>query len=444
MSATSPDLGVSVLGIGYVGAVTSACISDTGFGVVAVDVNPDKVAQVNSGQSPIVEPQLDDLLRRNIDAKRLRATTDSESAVMETNLSIICVGTPSQPNGSLDLSHVVAVAEQVGTAIGRKNSFHSVVMRSTMLPGSMNNTIIPILERASQKKAGQDFGVAYYPEFLRESTAIDDYFNPAVSVMGRLDDKTIERLRLLNAKLDAPEFLADIATAEAIKYANNTWHATKITFANEIGNVCHAAGIDGQAVMAAVCADKRLNISSAYMKPGMAFGGSCLPKDLRALRYKARTLDVATPLLDAISDSNESQIDRAVKLITSRGRRRIGMLGLSFKEGTDDLRESPNVEIAERLHGKGYKLRIYDRNVHYSALVGSNLSYVRTHLPHLADLLSDNIDEVCDESDLIVIGNRDKRYDDVVSRSPQDKSIVDLVRIAPEMQSNGRYTGLCW
>lgn len=445
MAGSGEQVAVSVFGIGYVGAVTSACISDAGFDVVAVDINPGKAEMLARGESPIVEPGLPEMLKRSVEAGRLSAITDTAEAIARTNLSIICVGTPSQSNGNLDLSHVADVCEQIGEAIKAKDSFHSVVMRSTMLPGSMKDTVVPLLERASGKKAGEGFGLAYYPEFLRESTAIADYENPAVIVLGVKDETTLERLRAINERLNAPEFLTDVGTAEAIKYANNCWHAVKITFANEIGNIAHACGLDGQTVMAAVCADNRLNISPAYMKPGMAFGGSCLPKDLRALRYKAKSLDVKTPLLDAVHDSNENQIDRAFRMIASVGKKRVGMLGLSFKAGTDDLRESPNVEIAERLHGKGYRLQIFDRNVHYSSLSGANLSYINAHLPHLRELLTDDMQAVVDDSDLIVVGNSDPAFREAVRTMAKGKTVVDLVRIEPERQTDGNgYLGLCW
>ncbi|EGF90085.1 GDP-mannose 6-dehydrogenase [Asticcacaulis biprosthecium C19] len=436
---------VSIFGIGYVGAVTAACICKDGFSVHAVDVNQAKADSLGKGISPIVEPGLPELLKGAVDDGLLTAGTSAVYAIDNTDLSIVCVGTPSLRNGNLDLSYVAAVAEDIGKAIGQKAGYHSVVMRSTMLPGSMDKTVIPILERASGKKAGVDFGIAYYPEFLREATAIADYENPAVIVLGIKDDETLSRLRVINSKLTSPEFLVDIKTAEAIKYANNTWHAVKISFANEIGNIAKAAGIDGHKVMEAVCADKRLNISTVYMKPGMAYGGSCLPKDLRALRYSARSMEVATPLLDAVADSNDNQIDRAFNMIAATGKKNVAMLGLSFKAGTDDLRESPLVEIAERLHGKGFKVKIYDENVRYSALTGANLSYVRAHLPHLADLLVASIEEAKEDADVLVVGNNDFRFGEAVGDKRDDQLVIDFVRVSKEVRSNNQdYAGLCW
>jgi GDP-mannose 6-dehydrogenase len=438
-------LRVSVFGIGYVGAVTSACISDSGFKVTAVDVSPGKVNAINSGTSPIVEPGLPELLRGGVERGLLRATTSAEDAIANSDLSIICVGTPSLPNGDLDLTYVQSVAEEIGAALAQKEEFHSIVMRSTMLPGSMHKVVIPALERTSGKRAGIDFGVAYYPEFLREASAIADYRNPSVIVLGIMDDLSLAWLREINANLAAPEVVVDVPTAEAIKYANNSWHAVKITFANEIGNIAQAAGVDGHKVMEAVCADKRLNISPAYMIPGMAYGGSCLPKDLRALRYKARSLDVGTPLLDALAESNSTQIGRAFNLITRSGKRKVGMLGLSFKAGTDDLRESPLVEIAERLHGKGYDLRIYDKNVRHASLTGANLSYIGTHLPHLADLMVDSIDQIDEHAEVLVVGNSDPMFHEIVLKAKPHQTIVDFVRVDKDVRTDGgQYVGLCW
>lgn len=435
---------VSVFGIGYVGAVTAGCLTAQGHHVVAVDMNPSKVEMINRGLAPIVEPGLDQLIKDGVEARRLQATTDARMAIANSVLSIICVGTPSLPNGNLDLSHVAAVCEEIGRALKEKDKFHSIVLRSTMLPGSMRETVIPVLERVSGKRAGKDFGIAIYPEFLRESTAIKDYLNPAAIIIGVMDDETLARLREMNIALQAPELVVDLSAAEAIKYANNCWHAVKITFANEIGNICRQLGIDGHQVMNALCADTRLNISPAYLKPGMAFGGSCLPKDLRALRYRAKSVDVKTPLLDATSDSNALQIDRAFQMIAAGGKKRVGMLGLSFKSGTDDLRESPLVEVAERLYGKGYDLRIYDRNVRYAALTGSNLHYVRSHLPHLSALIVDDIGKVWDHAEIIVVGNADPEFKDAANRAKPEQQVVDFVRIEPTLRSAQNYQGLCW
>lgn len=436
---------ISVFGAGYVGAVTSACLCKNGHNVVAVDVSQAKVDLLNQGRSPIVEEGLPELIQQAHASGLLFATTDAAEAIRNTELSMVCVGTPSLPNGNLDLKYVIEVCNEIGREIARKPAFHSVVFRSTMLPGSMAGTVIPTLEKASGMKAGQGFGMAIFPEFLRESTAVNDYCQPEVAVMGKLDDLTIERLRSISCSPKTAEFIVDIATAEMVKYTNNCWHATKIVFANEIGNICKQVDIDGHKVMEILCADKRLNISSAYMKPGMAFGGSCLPKDLRALRYRATQLDVPTPMLDAVSRSNSLQIDNAFKTIADKAiSGRIGLLGLSFKSGTDDLRESPLVEVAERLYGKGFDLRIYDTNVAYDGLNGTNLRFADARLPHLSKLLVDDIDQIYDHAEVIVVGNADPLFVDVMERRRPEQSVVDLVHISAAARSNGTYEGLCW
>jgi GDP-mannose 6-dehydrogenase len=434
---------LSVFGIGYVGAVSAACLANDGHNVIAVDPNPQKVEPLNSGISPIVEPGLEDLIQNGVRTKRLIATSDVREAVQSSDLSFVCVGTPSRSNGSLDTGYVTAAAEEIGAAIREKNSFHSVVMRSTILPGTMESIILPALERASGKQAGEGFGVAYFPEFLRESTAIADYYDPGAIIFGRHDQTTVDRLMELHKIFKVEPRVVSIRTAEAVKYTNNAWHALKISFANEIGNICKAAGIDGHAVMDVLCADNRLNISRAYLKPGFAFGGSCLPKDLRALRFAARKLDVATPVLDATMEANEEQLRRAYSMVAATGKRRIGLIGLSFKPETDDLRESPLVELAERLFGRGYDIRIYDPNIQVSKLTGANLHFVRSHLPHLASLLTADIDEVIDHAEVFVLGNRAeaKRLMNLVN---DDRPLIDLVRIDQTRCSGESYQGICW
>jgi GDP-mannose 6-dehydrogenase len=434
---------ISVFGIGYVGAVSAACLANDGHHVIAVDPNPQKVGPLNEGISPIVEPGLEELIQGGIRNRRLMATSDVREAVHGTDMSFVCVGTPSRPNGSLDTSYVSAAAEQIGAAIREKNSFHSVVMRSTILPGTMESIVLPALERASGRQAGVGFGVAYYPEFLRESTAISDYYDPGAIIFGRRDQATIDRLIELHKIFKVEPRIVSIRTAEAVKYTNNAWHALKISFANEIGNICKEAGIDGHAVMDVLCADTRLNISKAYLKPGFAFGGSCLPKDLRALRFAARKLDVPTPILDATMDANEEQLRRAYSMVAATEKRRIGIIGLSFKPETDDLRESPLVELAERLYGRGYDIRIYDPNIQVSKLTGANLQFVKAHLPHLTSLLTADVDEVVDHAEVFVLGNREeaKRLLSVVQ---DDRPLIDLVRIDQARCSGDFYQGICW
>ena len=352
---------ISIFGIGYVGTVSAACLARDGHDVVAVDVNQGKVNTINEGLSPIVEPRLGESIQAAIRADRLRATTDPSAAILSTDISLICVGTPAQDNGSLDTAFVSRVAQEIGESLRNSTNYHSVVMRSTMLPGTMEKVIIPILERFSGKRAGQDFGIAYFPEFLREGIAIGDYDNPGAIVLGVEDDpRTLQRLMQIHAKFSVAPQVMSIRAAEAVKYANNAWHATKISFANELGLLCKAMDVDSHEVMKALVSDTKLNISPAYLKPGFAFGGSCLPKDVSALRHTGKMADVDTPLLDGVLQANENQIRSAFRLIAATEKRKIGLVGLSFKPDTDDLRYSPMLEIAERLIGRGYELAIYD------------------------------------------------------------------------------------
>lgn len=436
---------IAIFGIGYVGAVSSACLANNGHTVIAVDSNPEKVERVRDGLSPIVEPGLDAVLASGVASGRLRATADPEEAVAWADLSMICVGTPSTGNGGLDLSHVVRVSEQIGAALGHKAAFHAVVVRSTMLPGSTSSVVEPTLERFSGKRSGSDFGVAVCPEFLREGSAIRDYYEAPLCVVGTTDHRVLAIIEALNADTRARLVPTDPATAEMLKYANNAWHAVKIVFANEIGSLAKAFGVDGQAVMDALCADHRLNISSAYMRPGFAFGGSCLPKDLRALVHHARRLDVECPLLEAAPISNERHIRRAFDMVCAAGARRVGLIGLSFKGGTDDLRESPAVELAERLFGKGYRLRIFDRNVSLARLTGANLSFIETRIPHLTDLLTDDLEEVARHGDTLVVAHHDAMNGSALPRLREDQVVIDLCCLAQgDALDQARYEGLCW
>ncbi len=434
---------ISIFGIGYVGAVSAACIAADGHEVVAMDTNLAKVDGLNAGRSPIVEPGLDELTASAVASGGLRATSDTAEAVHASDVSLVCVGTPSRPNGSIDTTYVVAAAEAIGAAIAGKDAFHSVVMRSTILPGTMERIVIPTLEKVSGKVAGRDFGVGYYPEFLREGNAIKDHYSPGAIVFGRYqdDETTMDRLEALCAHLPAKPILTTVRTAEAVKYTNNCWHALKISFANEIGNICKAVGIDGHEVMDILCADKRLNMSSAYMKPGFAFGGSCLPKDLRALRYKAREHDLGTPVLDAALEANEIQLDKALRMVEQSGRRKIGLVGLTFKPDTDDVRESPLVSLAEQLYGKGYDITIYDPTIKKS--VGN--SYTRSTIAHLHAFVTDDIEQMLSRADTVVIGSdRQRASSRILEKVHEDIKVVDLVRIPGMERLNGNYQGICW
>jgi GDP-mannose 6-dehydrogenase len=436
---------VSVFGLGYVGSVSAATFADDGHEVVGVDVNAGKVAMLNAGQSPIVEPGLGELIESGVSAGRLRATTSAEEAVEASDVSLISVSTPSRKNGSLDLTYLTRVCEELGAALKRKSSYHVVVVRSTVLPGTTHETVIPTLERTSGKKYGADFGVAVNPEFLREGSAVRDIKHPPLTLVGHNHAADAAGTIALYQGIDAPVVSTSIRVAEMIKYASNAWHALKVCFGNEIGNMCKRLGVDGHDVMDIFCKDDKLNLSSYYLKPGFAFGGSCLPKDVRALQYRAKELDLDLPVLQSVLRSNELQIQHALDQIADTGKKRVGLLGFSFKAGTDDLRESPMVILAETLLGKGYEVCIYDRNVLIARLTGSNKEYIEQQIPHLSRLLTDSVDEVIDRSDVIVIGNAGSEFGDAITRCRPDQTVLDLVRVKFDAANlKARYEGICW
>jgi GDP-mannose 6-dehydrogenase len=435
---------ISVFGLGYVGVVSAACLAKDGHSVVGVDPNAIKVGLINEGHSPIIEAEVENLVAEAVAEGRLTALSDARSAVAQTELSLICVGTPSQPNGSLDLRYVRSVCKEIGAAIAGESRHHVVVMRSTMLPGSMRDVVLPALEEASGKIAGRDFGIAINPEFLREGTAVYDYRNPPKTVIGCSDERTGAIVASLFKGLPGPMVMTDLATAEMVKYVDNVWHALKVGFANEIGNVCKALDIDGHRLMDIFCQDTKLNLSGCYLKPGFAFGGSCLPKDLRALLYKAKTLDVTLPILASVLPSNQLQVERGIQAVVEKGNRKVGILGFSFKAGTDDLRESPIVELAERLIGKGYDLRFYDRNVSLACLHGANRDYILNRIPHISRLMVPTMQEVLDHAQTIVIGNAAPEFAEVPRRVADGQTIIDFVRVCNSRTVVGVYEGLCW
>ena len=420
---------LSVFGLGYVGCVSAACFAKEGHEVVGVDVNSTKVEIINSGRSPIVEAGINDLIGEMTSAKRLRATTDTLAAIRDSEISLVCVGTPSQPNGSLDLVYVKRVCEEIGACLARKRERHTIVIRSTMLPGTIDGVVIPALEAASGKRAGQDFGVCINPEFLREGTSLKDFYAPPFTLIGADDEQVAQSVSRLYAGIDAPLLVTGIRAAEMVKYTCNCFHALKVSFANEIGNVCKGLGIDSHEVMEVFCRDTKLNLSPYYLKPGFAFGGSCLPKDLRAITYKAKELDVDVPLLSSILPSNRQQIERAVSMVLQTGRKRIGVLGFSFKAGTDDLRESPMVSLIETLIGKGMQLAIYDRDVSLARLFGANKEYIEREIPHISQLMRASIEEVLESSEVLIIGNKAAEFREIESSLKDGQTVIDLVRL---------------
>jgi GDP-mannose 6-dehydrogenase len=435
---------ISVFGLGYVGCVSAACLAHGGHRVIGVDVNPTKVDLINRGALPVVEPGLDTMIAEALKSGTLSATNDAAKAVNETDLSLVCVGTPSQPSGSLDLTYVARVCEQIGAALATKAERHVVVIRSTILPGTSKNLITPALEKASGKRVGEGFGLCHNPEFLREGTAVRDYYEPPKIVIGSSDKEACAAVEVIYQDIKAPLIVTDIEVAELVKYADNCWHAVKVSFANEIGNIAKAVGVDSHRVMEIFCRDDKLNLSPYYLKPGFAFGGSCLPKDLRALAYAARQVDVPVPLLTATLESNRLQIKRGLELVMAAGGRKVGVLGFSFKAGTDDVRESPIIEVIEGLIGKGYDLKLYDRNVRLASLIGANREFLETRIPHIARLMVDRIDDVLAHGDVIVVGNKAQEFKDVLGRLRNGQKVIDLVRIAEARCSDDHYQGICW
>ncbi|HLL17028.1 MAG TPA: UDP-glucose/GDP-mannose dehydrogenase family protein [Pyrinomonadaceae bacterium] len=435
---------LSVFGLGYVGCVSAACFAREGHEVVGVDVNSTKVEIINGGKSPIVEAGISELIGEMVGAGRLRATTDSAEAVRDSEVSLICVGTPSHANGSLDLTYIKRVCQEIGGALEGKTERHTVVMRSTMLPGTIEGTVTPTLEVYSGKKAGRDFGVCINPEFLREGTSLKDFYAPPFTLIGADEEDTAARVRRLYSGVDAPLLVTKVKEAEMVKYACNCFHALKVSFANEIGNICKGLGIDSHDVMNVFCQDTKLNLSPYYLKPGFAFGGSCLPKDLRAINYKAKELDVETPVLGSVLQSNRRQIERAVEMILATGSRRIGVLGFSFKAGTDDLRESPMVALIETLIGKGMGLSIYDRDVSLARLFGANKEYIEREIPHISQLMRESVEEVLDNSEVIVVGNKAAEFREIEKRLRAGQTLIDLVRISEGRTTDETYQGICW
>jgi len=436
---------VSIFGLGYVGSVSAASFAADGHDVVGVDVNADKVRAVSEGRSPIVEPGLDAALARSVAEGRLRATADTADAIRDTEVSLLCVGTPSRRNGSLDLTYLERVAEDVGAAIKNKPDYHVVVVRSTVLPGTTHKVVIPALERTSGKKYGEGFGVSVNPEFLREGTALADFRKPPLTLVGHNHSADASGTIALYQSIDAPLVSTSIRVAEMMKYTSNTWHALKVCFANEIGNLCKKLEVDSHEVMDIFCRDEKLNMSPYYLKPGFAFGGSCLPKDVRALQYRAKEVDVDLPVISQILPSNRQQIQLAFEQIMETGKKKVGLLGFSFKAGTDDLRESPIVILAEMLLGKGCSLRIYDKNVSLAKLVGANKEYIERQIPHLSSLLCATTGDVVETSEVIVVGNQSAEFREAPTRRRPDQIIIDLVRlpiVASLLQAD--YRGICW
>lgn len=433
---------ISIFGLGYVGCVSLGCLARKGHEVVGVDVNEFKVEQINSGRPTIMEKDIDLLIREGSEQGKIRATTCAEEAVYNTDISIICVGTPSSSRGHLNLSYVYNTAEQIGKALQLKNSFHTVVIRSTVLPGT-NKRFGEIVQEFSGKSRGVDFSVVSNPEFLREGSAVNDYFHPSITVIGGDHVEAVSTVASLYQFLDAPIEVTDIEVAEIIKYVNNSYHALKIVFANEVGNICKAMSIDAHKVMNLFCKDTRLNISTAYFKPGYAYGGSCLPKDLMGLVTLGHDSYLKTPVLSSIEISNSVQKEMVFELIQKSGKRNICLIGLTFKDGTDDLRYSPSVELAERLIGKGYKVCIYDENIRLSKLIGANKAFINERLPHLSELIINDLETGIRECDVVVINHKDFDPIPFLHLLEEKHTIIDLMRNS-KIEALPNYEGICW
>lgn len=436
---------IAVFGLGYVGCVSAACFCEKGHEVWGVDVDSQKVDFLKSGKSPIIEKELPEMIAKHAASGRLKTTVSAEEAIRNTDLSLVCVGTPSLESGALNTQYVERVSEEIGAALAKIDHPHTVVIRSTLLPGTTRSKVVPRLEKASGKKLGSGLRVAYNPEFLREGSAVYDFYNPPKTVVGSDQKEVASEAAAIYEGIPGPVFLTRMEEAEMVKYADNVFHALKVVFGNEVGAVAGKLGVDSHRVMDIFVHDTKLNLSPYYLKPGFAFGGSCLPKDVRALASRARELNIITPTLFSLMDANREHIRRAINTVLSFGKRKIGILGLAFKADTDDLRESPMVELVETLLGKGCKIRIYDRNVSLARLIGSNRRFIEGVLPHLAELLCETPEEVTQHAEVIIVANKDESFRAVVEKAGKDRIIYDLVRLWDELpEDRPNYHGICW
>lgn len=435
---------ISIFGLGYVGSVTSACLASKGHKVIGVDINEQKVEEVNNGKSPIVEEGLSDLISDGIKLKNLQATVDSTYAINNSDISFIAVGTPSKKDGSLDLTYVETMMVEIGLLIAKKSTFHTIVIRSTVLPSSCEKILIPLLEKSSRLKAGKEFGFIFNPEFLRESTAIFDFNNPPKTVIGTNSKKDAEIVSQLYDFLDAPEFITSIGTAEMVKYADNAFHATKVVFGNEIGAIAKSMNIDSHEVMDIFCSDTKLNISKYYLKPGFAFGGSCLPKDVRALSFMANDKDVSLPLVNSLIPSNNAHINRAFNIINKYKDKKIGIMGFSFKDGTDDTRESPIIALIELCTQNSLDIKVYDPNINLDRLIGSNKESLEGCSFNLRENFISNSDDFISQSEFIIIGNGNKSFISELEKKSDKQIVLDLVGLDLKNILGSRYIGFCW
>lgn len=433
---------ISVFGLGYVGCVSVGCLARNGHQVIGVDTSPLKVGQINDGKATIIEKDVDEIIREERKKGTLSATLDFEKAILETEVSIVAVGTPSTSKGHLDLNYIFKVAENFSSSLEKKKGFHTIAIRSTTLPGTCDK-FATLIEANCSKKRNLDFAVVSNPEFLREGTAVKDYYHPPITLIGSDHPAATEKLKTIYANLPGEVVVTDVRTSEMMKYVNNAFHALKISFANEIGNICKAEGVDSMKVMEILCKDKHLNISPYYMKPGFAYGGSCLPKDLKGLQTLAHDHYVQTPLISSIDKTNEVQIERAAKFIEEFKKKKLGFLGLSFKQGTDDLRNSPSVKLIEQMLGKGYDIRIFDHNIQMARLIGTNKDYIEQHIPHLSGLLGEGLESVIEHAEVIVVAIKDPSFL-LPLKEVKGKIIFDLVHLDESLKGIEGYFGVNW
>jgi GDP-mannose 6-dehydrogenase len=435
---------ISLFGLGYVGSVSAACFAHMGHKVTGVDISNTKVEMLDSGRSPIIEARMEELVAAANKSCRLHATTDSIAAVLASDISFVCVGTPSLRSGKLDLSHVEHVSREIGSALKLKNTFHTVVLRSTVLPGTTEGLMIPAIEQTSGRKCGADFAVCYNPEFMREGSAVADFLQPPYTIFGSQDPQHLAPLRELYKDVPGTVFETSIRVAEMVKYVSNLYHAVKVGFANEVGTLCKHLGVESDQVTKIFMSDTKLNISSAYLAPGFAFGGSCLPKDLRAITHRAKELDLQLPLLESLMPSNAQHIDRGVEAVLRTGKRKVAMLGLSFKAGTDDLRESPQVQLIKRLLGEGCQIKIWDRDVSLARLAGANRQYIEEVIPHIGSLLSADMPEVIRGAEVVIVGTKIEKAEMAKLLAPT-QVVIDLVNLDPARRPlAATYEGICW
>lgn len=433
---------ISIFGLGYVGCVSLGCLAQDGHKVIGVEVNKTKIDQINNGQATIIEKDIDVIIKEQRKSGRISATNNTEEAILNTEISIVAVGTPSSDKGHLNLQHIFDVAENIGKALIEKNEFHVIAIRSTIMPGTCDKFAGKV-EQASGKKRNVHFAIVDNPEFMREGTAVNDYYHPPITLIGSDNINAAEKVAELYKQLPGELIITDLKVAEIMKYINNTFHALKISFANEVGNICSELGVDSHEVMNIFCKDKHLNISSCYFKPGFAYGGSCLPKDLKGLQTLAHDLYIDVPVIDSIEKTNEIQIKRAIKIIHKYWNKKLGFLGISFKEGTDDLRNSPAVEVIEVLLGKGCDISIYDRNINISLLTGTNKEYIDSKIPHLSNLMVEKAEEILDKCDVIIINTKEKEFIDLLNK-PTQKIIIDFVRLSEKIKNYPNYQGINW